>query len=185
MPFRLIGICAFPLEQIFLSRDFPIFFVIILFFFIFSLSHRPSALRKRGKGLIFTPNISTGDGGVHRHQAIVPFLLYDTTTNHGAFNFTSLNDAILQPQSLSAYALYMKVYSADLACCSQCCRFRPCNFWLPQLQLNLCLVSYGVYIVRLRMSHNELHSRTNFSHPFCLELLFVFPLFYELDLINW
>ena len=87
MPFRLIDIFAFPLEQFFLTRDFPIvssssssssssFFFFIFFFF---LSHRPSALRKRGKGLIFTPNISTGDGGVHRHQAIVSFLVYDTT----------------------------------------------------------------------------------------------------------
>ena len=50
------------------------------FFIFFFLSHRPSALRKREKRLIFTPNISTGDGGVHRHQAIVPFLLYDPTT---------------------------------------------------------------------------------------------------------
>ena len=86
MPFRLIGIFAFPLEQFFPTRDFPIFSSSSssssssFFFFIFFLSHRPSALRKRGKGLIFTPNISTGDGGVHRHQAIVPFLLYDTTT---------------------------------------------------------------------------------------------------------
>ena len=39
------------------------------------------------------------------------------------------------------------------------------------------LVSYGV--VRLRISPNELHSRTSF--PFCLELLLL-PLFYELDL---
>ena len=87
MPFRLIGIFAFPLEQFFLTRNFPIFLSSSssssssssFFFFIFFLSHRPSALKKRGKGLIFTPNISTGDGCVHRHQAIVPFLLYNTT----------------------------------------------------------------------------------------------------------
>ena len=105
MPLRLIGIFAFRLEQFFLTRNFPIFSSSSSFFFIFFISHRPSALRKRGKRLIFTPNISTGDGGVHRHQAIVPFLLYDTTTNHEAFNFTSLNDAILQLPRLSVYAL--------------------------------------------------------------------------------
>ena len=88
----------------FLTRDFRIFF------FFFFLRHRPSALRKHGKGLIFTPNISTGDGGVHRHQAIVPFLLYNTMTNHGAFNFTSLNDAILQLPRLSAYTRCIALY---------------------------------------------------------------------------
>ena len=103
MPFRLIGVFTFLLKQIFLTRNF--FVIIIIFFFIVFLSHRPSTLRKLGKGMIFTPNISTGDGGVHRHQAIVPFLLYGTTTIHGAFNFTSLNDAILQLPCLFVYAL--------------------------------------------------------------------------------
>ena len=110
MPFRLIGIFAFPLEQFFLTRDFSIFSSSsssssFFFFIFFFLSHRPSALRKRRKGLIFTPNISTGHGGVHRHQAIVSFLLYDTTTKSRGFNFTSLNDAILQLPRLSVYAL--------------------------------------------------------------------------------
>ena len=110
MPFRLIRIFAFPLEQFFLTRFSDFFVIIFSFFFIFFLSHRPSTLRKRGRRLLFTPNISTGDGGVHRHQAIVPFLLYDTTTNHGAFNFTLLNDAILATTgTLSAYALYIQV----------------------------------------------------------------------------
>ena len=53
MPFRLIAIFAFPLEQFFVTRDFPIFSSSSSFFFFifFFLSHRPSALRKRGKGL--------------------------------------------------------------------------------------------------------------------------------------
>ena len=70
-------------RAIFSHTRFSDFFVIIIFFFFFFFiffSHRPTALRKHGKRLIFTPNISTGDGGVHRHQAIVPFLLYDPTT---------------------------------------------------------------------------------------------------------
>ena len=54
---------------------------------------------------------------MHRHQAIVPFLLYDTTKNHGAFNFTSLNYAILQSPRLSAYPLYMTVYIARVVAC--------------------------------------------------------------------
>ena len=91
MPFRLIDIFAFPLEQFFLTCEFPIFWS--------SSSSSSSSsvtglgtLRKSGKGLIFTPNISTGDGGVHRHQAIVPFLLYDTSyfshwSKHRAYCF--------------------------------------------------------------------------------------------------
>ena len=87
---------------------------------------------------------------MHRHQAIVPFLLYDTTTNHGAFNFTSLNDAILQLPRLSAYsiiALITRVVASR--------RFR----LLAALTLT-SLVSYGV--VRLRISHNELHCSNEF-----------------------
>ena len=56
-------------------------FVIIFFFFFFFfffLSQRPSAPRKSGRELIFTPNIPTGDEGVHCHQAIDIFLLCDT-----------------------------------------------------------------------------------------------------------
>ena len=121
---------------------------------IFFFSDRPSALGKRGKRLFFTPNISTGDGGVHRHQAIVPFLLYYTTTNHGAFNFTSLYDAILQLPRLSAYILCQYIALITRVVARR--RFRVSNFWLPHLSF----VSYVV--VRLRMSHNELHCKTIF-----------------------
>ena len=55
--------------------------------------------------MIFTPNVSMDDGGVHRHQAIVAFLLYYTKIYHGAFDITSLNDAILSLPRLSANAL--------------------------------------------------------------------------------
>ena len=102
---------------------------------------------------------------MHRHQAIVPFLLYHTTTNHGTFNFTSLNDAILQLPRLSAYSIIALITRPVVA--SR--RFR--------LLALTSLVSYGV--VKLRISPNELHCRTSF--PFCLELLLL-PLFYELDL---
>ena len=174
MPFRLIGTFAFPLEQFFLTRDFPIFSSLFssssfCFFFIFFLSHRPSALRKRGKGLIFTPNISMGDGGVHRHQAIVPFLLYDTTTKSRGLqlhiterrHFTTAT-----PFRVGA----MCGYSADRTCCCQS------PFLSLQLlaALTALLVSYGV--VTLRIPHNEFNCRTSFSHPFCLELLFVAPI---------
>ena len=58
MPSKLICNFAFPLEQIFLTRKFPIF-VVIIFFFIFFLSHRPCGQRKPGKGLLFAPNVSS------------------------------------------------------------------------------------------------------------------------------
>ena len=131
MPFRLIGIFAFRLGQFFHTRFSDFSVIIIFFFFIFFLSHRPSALRKRGKGLIFTPNISTGNGGVHRHHAIVHFLLYDTTTNHEAFNFTSLNNAILQLPRLSVYALYASIIALIASVVAS---RRLSNFSLPQLQ---------------------------------------------------
>ena len=61
----------------------------------------------------------------------------------------------------------MWIYSADRSCY--------CQSPFPSLQLLAALpaslVSYGV--VTLRISHNEFHRRTGFSHPFCLELLFV------------
>ena len=170
MPFRLIGIFAFRLEQFFSHTRFSDFFVIIFFFFfIFFLSHRPSALRKRGKRLIFTPNISTGDGGVHRHQAIVPFLLYDTTTkSRGLQLHITERRHFTTTTPFRVYTRYVPVYSADHTCC--------CQSPFPSLQLLtastaasfLSSVSYGV--VRLRMFHNELHRRTSFSRPFCLEL---------------
>ena len=63
----------------------------------------------------------------------------------------------------------MWIYSADRMCC--------CQSPFPSLQLlaalTASLVNYGV--VTLRISHNEVHCRTSFSHPFCLELLFVAP----------
>ena len=137
-------------------------------------SHRPSALRKSRKILLFTPNISTGDGGVHRHQAIVPFLFYDTTTNHGVFNFTSPNDAILQLARLSAYTLGQ--YIALITCVVASRRFRLFNFWLPHLQLSLSMISYGVEgSVCLTMNFT---AEQIFLWSCCLLL----PLFYELDL---
>ena len=96
----LSKLIAFPLEQIFLTRDF---LVVIFFFFI---NNRPSGLRKPEKGLLFTPNISPGDRGVDRHQAIVPSLLYDKTTYHGAFNlYTTERRHFTALPHLSAHAL--------------------------------------------------------------------------------
>ena len=135
MPFRLIGIFAFPLEQFFLTRDFPIFSSSsssssFFFFIFFFLSHRPSALRKRGKGLILTPNISTGDVGMHRHQAIVPFLLYDTTTKSRGLqlhiterrHFTTAT-----PFRVCAMCQYIALIARVVVSRP----FRLCNFWLP------------------------------------------------------
>ena len=179
MPFRLIGIFAFRLEQFFPTRDFPIFSSSSssssssFFFFIFFLSHRPSALRKRGKGLIFTPNISTGDGGVHCHQAIIPFLLYDTTTkSRGLQLHITERCHFTTATPFRVRAMWICIYSADRTCC--------CQSPFPSLQLlaalTASLVSYGV--VTLRISHNEFHCRTSFSHPFCLELLLAAPIIF-------
>ena len=118
MPFRLIDIFAFPLEQFFLKRDIPIFSSPSFFFFIFFLNHRSSALRKPRKGLIFTPNISTGDGGVHRHQAIVPFLLYDTTTKSQGLQLYITERCHFTTATLFRVRA-LQVYSADHTCCGQ------------------------------------------------------------------
>ena len=159
----------FPLEQFFLTRDFPIFLSSSSFFFFiffFFLSNRPSALRKRGKGLIFTPNISTGDGGVHSHHTIVPFFPYDTTKkSRGLQLHITERRHFTTATPFRVHAMW--IYSADRTCC--------CQSPFPSLQLlaalTASLVSYGV--VTLRVSHNEFHCRTSFSHPFCLELLLV------------
>ena len=131
MPFRLIGIFAFPLEQFFLTRDFPIFSSSSssFFFFIFFLSHRPSALRKRGKGLIFTANISTGDGGVHRHQAIVPFLLYDTTKSRSLQLHITERCHFTTATPFRVRAMW--IYTALMARVVARRPFRLYNFWLP------------------------------------------------------
>ena len=107
-----------------------------------------------------------GDGGVHRHQAIVSFLLYDTTTKSRGLQLhitERRHFTIATPFRVRA----MWIYSADRTCC--------CQSPFPSLQLlaglNASLVSYGV--VTLRISHNEFHRRTSFSRP---ELLFVAPI---------
>ena len=68
------------------------------------------------------------------------------------------------------YTRYVDTHSADRTCC--------CQSPFPSLQLlaalTASLVSYGV--VMLRISHNEFHYRTSFSHHFCLELLLVAPI---------
>ena len=65
---------------------------------------------------------------------------------------------------------YKDIYCADRTCCCQS------PFLSLQLlaALTASLVSYSV--VTLRISHNEFHCGTSFSHPFCLELLLVVPI---------
>ena len=105
-------------------------------------------------------------------------LLYCSTTqrqNHGAFNFTSLNNAILQLPRLSAYALYYicQYYSTDYRCCCQ----SPCFVFATFGCLN-CNAFGKLWCSKAALSHNELHCRTSFSHPFYLELLFVTPIIF-------
>ena len=91
-PYRLIRTFVSSGEQNFVARKFPTFssssssFFFFIFFFFF-LSHSPSALRKQGTVLIFTQNVTTGDGGVHRPQAIDSSLLYETRANRGFLEF--------------------------------------------------------------------------------------------------
>ena len=126
-------------RAIFSHTRFSDFFVIIIFFFFFFfffffLGHRPSALRKRGKRLIFTPNISTGDGGVHRHQAIVPFLLYDPTTKSRGLQLHITERRHFTTATPFRVRAMCQYNSADHACC--------CLSPFPSLQLltaSVCL----------------------------------------------
>ena len=103
---------------------------------------------------------------MHRHQAIVPFLLYDTTTkSRGLQLHITERRHFTTATPFRVHAMW--IYTALLARAVASRPFRLCNSWLH-------LVSYGV--VTLRISHNEFHCRTSFSHPFCLELLFVAPI---------
>ena len=94
------------------------------------------------------------------------FLSCSTTQgqNHGAFNFTSLNDAF--PHMSGA-----GIHSTDCTC--------SCQSPFPSLQRFCCLNCNFIFVFgklwcsKARMSHNKVHCRTSFSHPSCLELLFV------------
>ena len=76
--------------------------------------------------------------------------------NHRPYNFTSLNDAILQLPRLSVYALWGYIVLIARVVAS-----RPFQLLAA---LTASLVSYGV--VTLHISHNEFHCRTSSSHPF-------------------
>ena len=112
---------------------------------------------------------------MHRHQAIVPILLYDTTTKS-----RGLQLHITERRHFTTATPFrvrsMWIYSPDRTCC--------CQSPFPSLQLlaalTASLVSYGV--VTLRISHNEFHCRTSFSHLFVWNCCLLLPLFYELDL---
>ena len=71
------------------TRDFTIFAVII---FLFSKS--AISLPEQVSALIFSPNVSAIDGGVHGHRAIVFLLPYIPTVDRGALPRQTLNDAI-------------------------------------------------------------------------------------------
>ena len=136
----------FPPEQFFLTRDFLIFFVIITFF----LSHRPT-LTKRGKGLIFTPTSPWAmEGYIITKRS---FLSCSRTQrqNHGAFNFTSLKDAILQLSCLSVYAICWCIALITRVVASLC------NFYY----------SFGkLWCSKAHMSHNEFSLQNEYFSSF-------------------
>ena len=81
--------------------------------------------------------------------------------NHGAFNFTSLKDAILQLSCLSVYAICWCIALITRVVASLC------NFYY----------NFGkLWCSKAHMSHNEFHCRTSIFHPFWLELLSVAPI---------
>ena len=106
---------------------------------------------------------------MHRHQANVSILLYDTTTKSRGLQLHITKQRHFTTATPFRVRV-MWIYSADRTCC--------CHLPFPSLQLLAALaaslVSYGA--VTLRISHNEFHCRTSFSRPFCLELLFVAPI---------
>ena len=72
-----------------LTRDFHnfrvIIFIIILIIIIIIIISKPAiSLLEPGEALIFSPNISSVDGGVHGREAIVLGSLCITTVDHGA-----------------------------------------------------------------------------------------------------
>ena len=98
---------------------------------------------------------------MHRHQAIVPFLLYDTTTKSRGLqlhiterrHFTTTT-----PFRVRAMCQYIALIARVVA--SR--RFRLCNFWLPQLQLVLVFgklwCSKAAYVSQWTSPQNEFFS---------------------------
>ena len=83
MSSKLVDNFVFLLEKFFFYAWF-LDFVIIIF-----LSQWPSALRESGRDLIFTPNISMSEGGVHRHKAILRKTMGASTSHPEQRHFTT------------------------------------------------------------------------------------------------
>ena len=71
-----------------------IIFIIIIIIIIIFLSKPAISLLEPVEALIFSPNVSRVDGGVHGHQAIVLGSLCITTVDHGARRRKGLHNAI-------------------------------------------------------------------------------------------
>ena len=74
----------------FLDFRVIIFIIIIIIF----LSKPAISLPEQASALIFSPNLSTVDGGVHGHQSIVFLSPYIPMVDRGALPRLTLNDAI-------------------------------------------------------------------------------------------
>ena len=107
------------------------------------------SLMKRGKGLIFTPTSPRAmEGYIITKQS---FLCCSRTQrqNHGAFNFTSLKDTILQLSCLSVYAICWCIALITHVVASLC------NFYY----------NFGkLWCSKAHMSHNEFHCRTSITY---------------------
>ena len=107
---------------------------------------------------------------MHRHQAIVPFLLYDTTTKSRGLQL-HITERRHFTTATPFHVCAMWIYSADRTCC--------CQSPFPSLQL---LAALTASLVR-----RCVYLTMNFTAEQVFPILFVWscclllPLFYELD----
>ena len=112
---------------------------------------------------------------MHRHQAIVPFLLYDTTTKSRGLQLHITELRHFTTATPLRVTRYVDIYSADRTCC--------CQSPFPSLQLLAALTASG----KLWCSNAAYIAITmNFTAEQVFLTLFVWSccllLFYELDL---
>ena len=104
-------------RAIFSHTRFSDFFVIVFFFFFFFIffNHRPNALRKRGKRLLFAPNISTGDASSPSDRSFLALRHNDKSQGLQLHITERRHFTTTTPFRVHS----MPVYSADRTCCCQ------------------------------------------------------------------
>ena len=118
-----VGIFLFPFFFVhwhpyiplhFIEIIFPLVFIIIIFS---SWISKPAiSLPEQASALIFSPNVSRVDGGVHGHQAIVFLSPSIPTVDRGAVHGQTLNDAI----TCACTRAYKGALSACACACVKC-----------------------------------------------------------------